>query len=187
MTERADPNNLTIGVIGLGHVGLPTALGLADLGWQTLGADDDGAKAHRIAAGDPTFFEPGLGELLRKHLDTGQFKALPDSASVVRKASVLMICVGTPQQEDGSANLSYIERAGRTIAANLNGYKLIVEKSTTPVQTAERLRQSIRRYSATLAPDADDPAAARPTSTSPSTPNSCAKAAPSTISSTLTG
>lgn len=162
MTERADPNNLTIGVIGLGHVGLPTALGLADLGWQTLGADDDRGKAQRIAAGDPTFFEPGLGELLRKHLDTGQFKALPDSASVVRKASVLMICVGTPQQEDGSANLSYIERAGRTIAANLNGYKLIVEKSTTPVQTAERLRQSIRRYSATLAPDADDPAAAAP-------------------------
>lgn len=142
-----DEEHLTIGVIGLGHVGLPTALGLADLGWEVVGADDDDAKARRIAAGDAPFYEPELDELLRKHLDIGRFRVAPDSASAVRQATILLVCVGTPQREDGKTDLSYIELAGRTIADNLDGYKLIVEKSTTPVQTAERLEQIIRRYS----------------------------------------
>ena len=142
-----DEEQLTIGVIGLGHVGLPTALGLADLGWEVVGADDDDAKARRIAAGDTPFYEPELDDLLRKHLDTGRFRVAQDSASAVRESTILLVCVGTPQREDGKTDLSYIELAGRTIADNLDGYKLIVEKSTTPVQTAERLEQIIRRYS----------------------------------------
>ena len=142
-----DEEQLTIGVIGLGHVGLPTALGLADLGWEVVGADDDDTKACRIATGDAPFYEPELDEMLRKHLGTGRFRVAPDSASAVRESTILLVCVGTPQREDGKTDLSYIELAGRTIAANLDGYKLIVEKSTTPVQTAERLEQIIRRYS----------------------------------------
>lgn len=149
-----DEEQLTIGVIGLGHVGLPTALGLADLGWEVVGADGDDTKARRIAAGDAPFYEPELDEMLRKHLGTGRFRVATDSASAVRESTILLVCVGTPQREDGKTDLSYIELAGRTIAANLDGYKLIVEKSTTPVQTAERLEQIIRRYSSLAGRDA---------------------------------
>ena len=149
-----DEEQLTIGVIGLGHVGLPTALGLADLGWEVVGADDDDTKACQIVAGDAPFYEPELDDLLRKHLGTGRFRVSPDSASAVRESTILLVCVGTPQREDGKTDLSYIELAGRTIAANLDGYKLIVEKSTTPVQTAERLEQIIRRYSELAGRDA---------------------------------
>lgn len=159
MKANADAHDIAIGVIGLGHVGLPTALGLADLGWRVVGVDNDAAKARLIASGEPPFYEPGLGKLLRKRLDSGDFSVESDAASAVRQSNIIIVCVGTPQREDGSADLSYIEIAGKTIAANLNGYKLVVEKSTTPVRTAERLRDSIRRYSAAsgngAAPDFD--------------------------------
>lgn len=145
LTQHID---IRVAVIGLGHVGLPTALGLAELGWPVAGADDDVGKAQLIAQGNAPFYEPGLEELLRRQLANGRFTVASDAAAAVRQATIVMVCVGTPQREDGSANLSYIERAGRMIAENLNGYKLIVEKSTTPVQTAERLRQIIKEYDA---------------------------------------
>lgn len=157
MTERTE---IRVAVIGLGHVGLPTALGLADLGWPVAGSDDDAGKAQRIARGDAPFYEPGLEELLRRQLATGRFTVAGDAAAAVQQANIVMVCVGTPQREDGSANLSYIERAGRMIAANLNGYKLIVEKSTTPVQTAERLRQIIAEYDGGAAGSGSDADAA---------------------------
>lgn len=146
-----DYMDMRVAVIGLGHVGLPTALGLAELGWPVAGADDDVGKAQLIAQGNAPFYEPGLEELLRRQIATGRFTVAGDAAAAVRQAAIVMVCVGTPQREDGSANLSYIERAGRMIAENLNGYKLIVEKSTTPVQTAERLRQIIKECDAAAA------------------------------------
>ena len=133
-------------MIGLGHVGLPTALGLADLGWPVVGADDDQAKALAIAEGNPMFFEPGLDEFLRKQLDSGRFQVAPDVPTAMRGAEVLFVCVGTPQNGDGSPDLSQVEGVARTIAANLNGYKLIVEKSTVPVRTAQQLKASISRH-----------------------------------------
>ena len=148
MTDHID---IRVAVIGLGHVGLPTALGLADLGWSVAGADDDSDKAQLIAQGNAPFYEPGLEELLRRQLATGRFTVARDTAAAVRQSTIVMVCVGTPQREDGSANLSYIERAGRMIAENRNGYKLIVEKSTTPVQTAKRLRHIIKECDAVAA------------------------------------
>ncbi len=135
-----------VGVIGLGHVGLPTALGLAELGWRVYGVDDDEAKARMIAGGAPPFHEPGIGALLRRHLESGRFSLETSARSATEKCDILIICVGTPQREDGSADLSYIERAGMEIAQALDSRKLIVEKSTTPVGTARRLAQSIRAY-----------------------------------------
>ena len=138
---------LRLAVLGLGHVGLPTALGLAELGWWVIGAEDDRNKAERIARGEVPFHEPGVEALLKRHLDTGRFAVEFDSASAMRGANVLFVCVGTPQRADGAADLSDLDRVARTVASNLNGYKLIVEKSTTPVQTAQKLKQSILRYS----------------------------------------
>ena len=140
-------DDMRLAVLGLGHVGLPTALGLAELGWSVIGAEDDPVKAELIAKGEVPFHEPGVEALLRRHLDTGRFVVEADTASAMRGATVLFICVGTPQREDGAADLSQIEGVARTIASNLNGYKLIVEKSTTPVQTAQHVKQTILHYS----------------------------------------
>ena len=146
--QRPDPDDsLTLGVLGLGHVGLPTALGFAELGWAVVGADDDQEKAKHLARGEATFYEPGLEEALRKHLKSGRFRVAPDTPTAVRESTVLFVCVGTPQREDGSADLSQVEQVARVIAQNLNGYKLIVEKSTTPVRTAEQFKRTIARYS----------------------------------------
>src|SRR5947209_8414389 len=137
---------MKIGVLGLGHVGLPTALGFAELGWDVVGADDDRERAARIAAGRLPFFEPQLDKLLRKQLELGRFHVTELVQDAVKAADVLFVCVGTPQREDGSADLSQVEAVARTIARVLNGYKLIVEKSTSPVRTAEQIRRTIRRY-----------------------------------------
>jgi len=138
---------LTIGVLGLGHVGLPTALGFASLGWSVVGADDDQDKVKCLGRGEMPFYEPGLEELLRDQLALGRFRLSSDVPEVVQEADVIFVCVGTPQHEDGSADVSQLERVAITIARHLNRYKLIVEKSTTPVRTASQLKRAIARYS----------------------------------------
>lgn len=136
----------TIGVLGLGHVGLPTAVGFAELGWQVVGTDSDGAKVSLIAAGRCPFYEPDLEPLLRKNLAEGRLKVTSDVGEAVRESDILFVCVGTPQRPDGSPDLSQVEAVIRTVAENLNGYKLIVEKSTVPVQTAQWIKRTISRY-----------------------------------------
>ena len=140
--------DLPLGVIGLGRVGLPTALGFAELGWTVTGADDDRDRARMLERGEAPFYEPGIGELLVRHLDSGRFRVAGDGAAAVRASKVLFVCVGTPQRDDGAADLAQVERAARTIAANLNGYKLIVEKSTNPVSTARGVMRTIAEHAA---------------------------------------
>jgi UDPglucose 6-dehydrogenase len=135
-----------VGIIGLGHIGLPTALGFAELGFQVVGADDDAAKARQIAQGRMPFFEPGLDALLRRYLAERRFTVADTVQDAMRSAEVLFVCVGTPQRDDGSADMSQIEAVARAIARSLNGYKLVVEKSTSPVRTAEQIKRTIRRY-----------------------------------------
>lgn len=137
---------MPIAVLGMGHVGLPTALGLAELGWQVIGADDMADKVADLKAGKPTFYEPKLESLLAKHLASGRFWPTADVEKAIAASRVLFVCVGTPQRESGAADMGQIEAVARTIARNLNSYKLIVEKSTVPASTAERIRQTIQRY-----------------------------------------
>ncbi len=137
---------MNVGVIGLGHVGLPTALGFAESGWNVAGADRDSSKVAQIARGEAPFFEAGVQETLRRHLDSGRFEVTGSISGVIESSDVLFVCVGTPQRDDGSADLSQLEGVAVTIAQHLNGYKLVVEKSTTPVRTAERLKRTISRY-----------------------------------------
>jgi UDPglucose 6-dehydrogenase len=135
-----------VGILGLGHVGLPTAVGLAELGWQVVGTDSDARKVALIAQGKSPFYEPDLEPLLRKNLSEGRLRVTPNVGEAVRASDILFICVGTPQRPDGSADLSQVEAVIRTVAENLNGYKLIVEKSTVPVQTAQWIKRTILRY-----------------------------------------
>lgn len=140
-------HDIKIAVLGLGHVGLPTALGFADLGWPVIGIDKDTAKTERISRGEVPFYEVGVEELLRKHLDSGRFTLESDVAGATQKSDVFFVCVDTPQRENGAPDLSMVEAVARDIAPHISEYKLIVEKSTSPVQTAHRIKQSIQRYS----------------------------------------
>ena len=134
---------MNITIIGTGYVGLVTGACFAEFGLQVTCMDKD---EHRIAAlekGKIPIYEPGLSELVHKGLSEGRLSFTTDLGRAVESALVIFIAVGTPSQHDGSADLSFVEDVGRGIAAHLNGYKLIVTKSTVPVGTGERLRKLI--------------------------------------------
>ena len=144
--------DIRIAVFGLGHVGLPTALGFAELGWDVIGVENDPDKASLIGAGNSWFYERGLTEILNRHLETGTFRVETDVSQALNDANVLFVCVGTPQREDGAADLSVLESLAQGIGSNLDSYKLVVEKSTTPVNTAQQLRASIARHARSSKP-----------------------------------
>ena len=127
-TTKASLEKTTIAVLGMGHVGLPTALGLAELGWQVIGADSNPYTVATLKAGKSWFYEPDLEPLLRKHLASGRFTPSADVDGAISAATVVFVCVGTPQGDDGKADLTQIEDIARTVARNLNGYKLIVRE-----------------------------------------------------------
>ncbi len=139
-------NNFKIAVLGLGHVGLPTALGFAQIGWNVIGTDSDLAKVDLISNGNTPFYEPGIDDMLKKYLKQGTLKIEKNQVKAIQDAECIFVCVGTPQNDDGSADLSQLEAVAKTIAENISGYKLIVEKSTTPVTTAASLKRSIERH-----------------------------------------
>ena len=143
---KTGPGPERIAVLGMGHVGLPTALGFAEMGWNVIGADSDRDKIARLQRGDVFFHEMGLPELLNKHHSSGQFQLTHDIDAAIRQATILFICVGTPQKENGEADLSQVDALARTIARNLNGYKLIIEKSTVPAITGQWIRRTVTRY-----------------------------------------
>lgn len=134
-----------IAVVGMGHVGLPTALGFASQGWTVLGADSSLPLISMLQAGKAPFYEPGLDRLLSEHIGT-RFFPVDDLNEAIREATIIFLCVGTPQKTSGEADLSQVETAARTIAHNLNGYKLIVEKSTVPAITAQWIDRTIHRF-----------------------------------------
>ena len=166
--QKMNLDDATITVLGLGHIGLPTALGLAELGRRVIGADDDARKIEMIRAGQPNFYEPGLTELLSKHLQSGRFQPVEDVEAAVRAGSIIFICVGTPQKASGQADLGQVEAVARVVARNLNGYKLIVEKSTVPAITAQWLKRTIVRYNLGKLPvAAGEPTAGQPSPAPP--------------------
>jgi UDPglucose 6-dehydrogenase len=136
-----------IAILGMGHVGLPTALMFAELGMTVIGADASEAKIEELSQGQCTFFEPGITDLLVKHLRSSRLTLTADVPAAIRAANVLFICVGTPQDDHGDADLSQVESLARVIARNLNGgYKLIVEKSTVPAITGQWIRKTIQKF-----------------------------------------
>jgi len=135
-----------LGVIGLGYVGLPSAAGFAEMGFSVIGTDSDPKKLATLGEGRSPLFEPGLQELLDKHTATGRLQFTDDIATVVREATVLFICVGTPQAQDGQADLSQVSGAVKEIARHLDGYRIIVEKSTVPVTTADWIRRTVETH-----------------------------------------
>ncbi len=146
MSSQSTFDRPSIAVLGLGHVGLPTALGFAELGWEVIGADEDASKMDMIRSGQAPFYEPGLNDLLARGLASGRLTLSHRVEEAVRAATILFVCVGTPQKDSGEADLSQVEAIARLIARNLNGYKLIVEKSTVPAITAQWIKKTVARF-----------------------------------------
>lgn len=143
--EQIRSKQARIAVVGMGHVGLPTALGLAAQGWRVFGVDSYLPLISLLQAGKAPFYEVGLEGLLLEYLGK-RFFPLDNLNQAIREATVVFLCVGTPQKSSGEADLSQVETAARAIAQNLNGYKLIIEKSTVPAITAQWIDRTIRRF-----------------------------------------
>ena len=130
-----------ISVIGTGYLGATHAAAMAELGFDVIGVDVDPRKIQELSEGRTPFFEPGLPELIMRHVASGRLRFTSDIAEATALSDVHFICVGTPQQSGSfAANLSYVEGAARSIAENLTHDGLIVGKSTVPVGTGARLR-----------------------------------------------
>ena len=133
-------------VIGTGYVGLVTGTCLANTGSHIVGVDIDAEKIAKLNRGELPIYEPGLKEMLLENMEKGRLQFTTDIAEGVRKSDVIFICVGTPSDVDGSADLKAVLAVAAEIGKNLNGYKVIVDKSTVPVGTALKVTEEIRKY-----------------------------------------
>lgn len=139
--------NLTI--IGSGYVGLTTGTCFAEMGHHVICVDNNREKIRTLQSGSIPIYEPKLEDLIRKNVAVGRLEFSPDIASSIPQSDVIFIAVPTPPNTDGSVDLTYIEKVAREIAEVLKpemGYKVIVDKSTVPVKTGEKVRQTIKRY-----------------------------------------
>ncbi len=131
-------------IVGTGYVGLVTGACFADFGVDVVCVDKDAEKIKRLIDGEIPIYEPGLKELVDKNLREGRLSFTTDIGGSIRSSLVVFIAVGTPPRGDGSTDLRYVEEVSRTIASNLNGYKVIVTKSTVPVGTGRLIEKIVR-------------------------------------------
>ena len=134
---------MRITIFGTGYVGLVTGACLAEVGNDVLCLDVDRAKLARLERGEIPIFEPGLEPLVRENREAGRLNFSADAAAGVAHAEVIFIAVGTPPDEDGSADLSHVLAVARSIGGSMSGPVVVVNKSTVPVGTADRVRASI--------------------------------------------
>jgi len=137
---------MRVAIIGSGYVGLVTGTCLAEIGHNVICVDNNTAKVEMLKKGKIPIYEPGLDVLIKKNVEAGRLGFSPDIKDSVRAAEVVFIAVGTPPKEDGSADLSYVENVAKQIAESLDSYKVVVEKSTVPVETGDKVRKTIKLY-----------------------------------------
>lgn len=139
---------MKITVHGTGYVGLVTGACIAQAGNQVLCVDIDAAKIAALGRGEIPIYEPGLADVVKRSHAAGRLQFTTDVAAGVAHGDIQFIAVGTPKNEDGSADLRHVLTVAETIGRHMSGYKVIVDKSTVPVGTADRVRESV---AATLA------------------------------------
>ncbi len=135
---------MNICVVGSGYVGLVTGACLADFGMHVVGVDKDAAKVKALCEGKVPIYEPGLDTLVQKNMDEGRLRFSTDLPSAILEAQAIFIAVGTPPKSDGSADLKFIREVAASIAEHLNGYKVIVTKSTVPIGTGKMIESILR-------------------------------------------
>jgi len=134
---------MKITIFGSGYVGLVTGACLADAGNHVVCVDVDAGKIDRLNAGEVPIHEPGLDEVIKRNADAGRLRFTTDAAFGVEHGLFQLIAVGTPPDEDGSADLRYVLAVARTIGTHMNEYKLVITKSTVPVGTADKVRDTV--------------------------------------------
>ena len=137
---------MDISIIGSGYVGLVTGACFADVGHNVIGVDNDPRKVESLQAGRIPIYEPGLEEVVHRNVSAHRLRFTGSIKEGVDNSQIVFIAVPTPQQPDGSVDLSFIEKVAREIAGVLTSYRVIVDKSTVPVKTGEKVRDTIKRY-----------------------------------------
>ena len=133
-------------IIGTGYVGLVTGACFAEVGHQVICVDNNPEKIKLLQAGGIPIYEPGLDELVKKTSAAGRLSFTGSTAEGVANSDIVFIAVPTPPHKDGSVDLSFIEGVARDIAAGMNSYKIVVDKSTVPVKTGDKVAETIKRY-----------------------------------------
>ena len=136
---------MKIAIVGTGYVGLVAGACFAESGNDVMCVDKDESKVRMLRAGKMPIYEPGLEELVRRNRHENRLTFTTQLPKAVRASTIIFIAVGTPQGEDGSADLQHVLNVARDIARTMNGYRVIVDKSTVPVGTSARVREVVRR------------------------------------------
>jgi UDPglucose 6-dehydrogenase len=137
---------MDISIIGSGYVGLVTGACFADVGHNIICVDNDARKIEALQAGRVPIFEPGLEEIIHRNVSAHRLRFSGSIREGVDNSQIVFIAVPTPQQPNGDVDLSFIEKVSREIAGTLTDYRVIVDKSTVPVKTGQRVAESIKRY-----------------------------------------
>src|SRR5213594_3823564 len=136
---------MNVAVVGTGYVGLVTGACFAEFGVSVVGVDKDAAKIERLRQGQVPFYEPGLEEMVARNMREQRLAFTTDIKSAVEKALVVFIAVGTPSGDGGAADLSFVREVALSVARHMNGYKVVVTKSTVPMGTGAMIRDLIAK------------------------------------------
>jgi UDPglucose 6-dehydrogenase len=137
---------MDLSIVGSGYVGLVTGACFADVGHNVICVDNDARKVEALQAGKVPIYEPGLEEVIHRNVSAKRLRFTGSIQDGVENSQIIFIAVPTPQQPSGEVDLSYIEKVAREIAGVLTSYRVIVDKSTVPVKTGEKVAESIKRY-----------------------------------------
>lgn len=137
---------MDISIIGSGYVGLVTGACFADVGHHVICVDNDAEKVKQLKAGQVPIYEPGLEEIIHRNASARRLHFTGDIKEAVERSQIIFIAVPTPPLPDGDVDLSFVEKVAREIAGVLTDYRVIVDKSTVPVKTGEKVAESIKRY-----------------------------------------
>src|ERR1700733_14167312 len=136
---------MNLAIVGSGYVGLVTGACFAEVGHRVICVDNDLKKVHSLQDGHIPIYEPGLEELVKKNVAAGRLSFTTSIGDAVDASKVLFIALPTPPQPDGSVDLSFVEGVAREIAVHIKEYRIVVDKSTVPVKTGEKVAQTINR------------------------------------------
>src|SRR5512132_335847 len=137
---------MDLAIIGSGYVGLVTGACFADVGHNVICVDNDAQKINQLQAGEIPIYEPGLEEVIHRNVSAHRLRFTGSIQEGVENSQIVFIAVPTPQQPDGDVDLSFLEKVAREIAGVVTDYRVIVDKSTVPVKTGEKVAESIKRY-----------------------------------------